>query len=139
MSHQNLQQPFNNYTAALKQKQDGTLPRFEEELWRHCCSYYHSSVPNCDLCRPRSNEQRMAIKEQISQSGLEQKQNRKRKVSMSETSETDGVKLSDVKRKKNTERRAANRKSLTSEAKERIKQKKQRIPSFKKKIIDIRN
>ena len=103
MSHQNWQQQFNNYTAALKQKQDGTLPRFEEELWRHCCCYYHSNVPVCELCTPRSTEQRMAIKDEIYQSGLEQKQNnrkRKSETSISEIMKNDGMNLSDVKRKK---------------------------------------
>ncbi len=127
MSQLNVHQQSNNYNAALKQKQNGTLPRFEEELWRHCCSYYHSSVPLCDLCRPGSNEERMAIKHELHQNGWQQRtlkvqQDRKRKL---ENNVKEGGQLSpsDVKRKKSTERVTAYRKSLTSEAKERIKQK----------------
>ncbi len=116
-----LQRPGTaNYLDALKQKQNGTLPHFEEELWRHCCSYYHSSVPECDLCRPRTNEERMAIKERVIISVPEQR-NRKRilETDMKENGRSNTV---GSKRKRNTELRAAHRQSLTSSAIDTINQ-----------------
>ena len=120
MSQRNLQS--NKYFAALKQKQEGTLPRFEEELWRHCCYYYHSNVPTCDLCKPRSDEERMAIKKEICEMYQEQniknEQNtRKRKI------DSKPHELHDLDSAKSAKRVAAYRKSLSPEASDNIKQK----------------
>ncbi len=114
-----------NYVIALKQKLNGTLPRFEEELWRHCCADYHTGDPICDLCKPRTDEERIAIKDEINSTDfIEWKRNtvkeqsdRKRKANDS------GINPSDIKRKKNTERVASYRKSLSPAAKDRTKQK----------------
>ncbi len=109
---------MDRYINAIKQKQNGTLPRFEEELWRHCCSFYHKNVPLCDLCQPRSEAQRAAIKEEIKQTIQRQnQQERKRKVD-----DNDHLNPNDIKKKKNSERKAAYRQTLTFEAKDKIRQ-----------------
>ena len=105
------------YHAALQLKQNGTQPRFEEELWQHCCSYYHSDVPNCDLCRPGSDEQIKVIKDEIAQHVREQNEpNRSQKIGSSifeqcEPNQSD-PNPSDVKRRKDAERQAKYRQSL---------------------------
>ncbi len=143
MSQQSWHLQPNKYQAALQQKQSGTLPKLEEQLWRHCCSYYHKSASLCDFCKPRTDEQSRTIKKEIS--GIEQEQNPLKNQSRKRTFEH-GMFDSSVnllenpgheKRKKSTERVAAFRKTLSPEAKDRIKQQDREQHRLKKESLTV--
>ncbi len=112
----------NKYIAALKQKQDGTLSVFEEELWRHFCFYYHKSTLHCDLCMPRTNAERMA-------------QKRKYASIMHDTTDHEENDQSDVKRKRHAQTVSKCRSSLSSEAKDKINQNRRKQYALKQKSL----